>query len=172
MLRPSFEEIVGTLCKLQEHAAQDPACGTSGTGSTGPSPLLSSGSLTVLSLPSNLTVRTGSSSCEGGGGTPAERTLALLDDLIGGHQIDVSEMLRLRDAIVASGRNLHQFSSQLSRTGSSNSVIGGGGGAGGYGMSFSKNRDVNRSLASLLLPPREAAAMLIMTEHETVSMSG
>lgn len=178
LLRPSFEEIVRTLCKLQDHASYDPACSGSSTSGTGTSPRLlsssSSGGPTALTVPSSglsAAVRNGLEGI-GGSGTPAERTLALLDDLISGHhQVDVSEMVRLRDAIVASGKNLHQFSSQLlSRMGSSSSLAGGmGGSSGGLGMSFSKNRDVNRSLASLLLSPREAAAMMVMTEQETVS---
>ena len=63
-------------------------------------------------------------------------------------QVDIDELASLRDAIVASGRNLHNpITSKKDQDGRS--------------VRFSTNQDVNRSLAALLLSPQDAANMLI-----------
>lgn len=53
-------------------------------------------------------------------------------------QVNVDDAVDLREAIVASGRNLHNLAPSLV----------------GNSVAFSKDKDVNRSLASLLLSPR------------------
>ena len=72
-------------------------------------------------------------------------------------QVDMDELAGLRDAIVASGRNLHNpVTTKKTQDGRS--------------VRFSTNQDVNRSLASLLLSPEDAANMLHLS-NDAVSQS-
>ncbi|GAX86359.1 hypothetical protein CEUSTIGMA_g13771.t1 [Chlamydomonas eustigma] len=83
-------------------------------------------------------------------GSPAERTVKVLFQLMNGEKVDIREASELHDLIVSSGLNIHRPSTSIM-------------------SNFSKDKEVNKALMNLLLSSGEVTMMRAQRRSATVN---